>query len=172
MSTKRSRQHRQPRQHRAFQPNRRQVIQGASGLAAMAAFGAPVARHVAAQDAVTIDFWNWWDVGRQPLMDSIIAGFQEEFPAITVNNVPQTWDRRDEVVVTALAGGEPPEVIMVSRAEIVNFADSGAITPITKYIEAAGIDPAGYYDSEISSMWWKDELYALPMPTAGGETGL
>ena len=166
MSTNRS------RHPRSFQPNRRQVIQGAGGLAAVAAFGAPVVRHAAAQEAVTIDFWNWWDVGRQPLMDSIIAGFQEEFPNVTVNNVPQTWDRRDEVVVTALAGGEPPEVLMVSRAEIVKFADSGAITPITQYVEAAGIDPEAYYPSEISSMWWEDELYALPMPTAGGETSL
>jgi multiple sugar transport system substrate-binding protein len=105
-------------------------------------------------------------------MDSIIAGFQEEFPDITVNNVPQTWDRRDEIVTTALAGGDPPEIIMASRQEIVKFADSGAIAPITAFVEAEGIDPEAYYPSEISSMWWKDQLYALPMPTAGGETGL
>ena len=160
------------RRPRPFQPTRRQVLQGAGGMAALAALGAPAVRRAAAQDAVTIDFWNWWDVSRQPLMDEIIAGFQQEFPHITVNNVPQTWDRRDEVVVTALAGGEPPEVIMVSRAEIVKFADSGAIVPITRYVEEAGIDLEGYYDSEIASMWWEDELYALPMPTAGGETSL
>lgn len=139
----------------------------------MAAVGAPRAKQAAAQDeAITINFWNWWDVGRQPLMDSIIAAFQEEFPNITVNNVPQTWDRRDEVVTTALAGGEPPEIIMASRQEIVRFADNGAITPINSYVEAQGIDLAAYYESEIASMWWEDQLYALPMPTAGGETGL
>src|SRR5690606_5011813 len=159
--------------HRSFQPNRRQVIQGAGGLAAMAAFWSPATHRAFAQDEqITLDYWNWWDVQRQELMDNIIADFQEEFPNITVNNVPQTWDRRDEVVTTALAGGDPPEVIMVSRQEIVKFADSGAIAPITSFVEEAGLDLDRYYQSEIESMWWNDELYALPMPTAGGETGL
>lgn len=166
MSTHRS------HQPRRFQPTRRQVMRGAGGAAALAAFGAPAIRHAAAQEAITLDYWNWWDVQRQALMDQIIAGFQEEFPNITVNNVPQTWDRRDEVVTTALAGGDPPEILMASRQEIVKFADSGAIAPITQFVEAEGIDTEAYYPSEINSMWWKDELYALPMPTAGGETGL
>lgn len=158
---------------RSFMPNRRQVVQGVGGMAAMAALGSPAAFRVAAQDGqVTIDYWNWWDVQRQALMDNIIAGFQEDFPNITVNNVPQTWDRRDEVVTTALAGGDPPEIIMASRQEIVKFADSGAIAPITAFVEEAGLDLERYYPSEIESMWWNDELYALPMPTAGGETGL
>jgi ABC-type glycerol-3-phosphate transport system substrate-binding protein len=165
--------HRSHQRARSYQPTRRQVLQGAGGFAAMAALGAPLARHTMAQEnAVTVDFWNWWDVGRQPLMDSIIAGFQEDHPNITVNNVPQTWDRRDEIVTTALAGGDPPEIIMASRQEIVKFADSGAIAPITQFVKDAGIDTAAYYPSEIESMWWKDQLYALPMPTAGGETGL
>lgn len=158
---------------RSFMPNRRQVVQGVGGMAAMTALGSPAAFRVAAQDGqVTIDYWNWWDVQRQALMDNIIAGFQEDFPNITVNNVPQTWDRRDEVVTTALAGGDPPEIIMASRQEIVKFADSGAIAPITAFVEEAGLDLERYYPSEIESMWWNDELYALPMPTAGGETGL
>lgn len=157
----------------AFQPSRRQIIQGASGLAAAAALGSPVTHRVMAQDnQITLDYWNWWDVQRQELMDGIIADFQEDFPNIVVNNVPQTWDRRDEVVTTALAGGDPPEIIMASRQEIVKFADSGAIAPITQFVEAEGLDLERYYPSEIESMWWNDELYALPMPTAGGETGL
>ncbi len=158
---------------RSFRPNRRQLIQGAGGLAAATAFSSPATHRVFAQeDAITLDYWNWWDVQRQELMDNIIADFQEDFPDIVVNNVPQTWDRRDEVVTTALAGGDPPEVIMVSRQEIVRFADNGAIAPITQFVEAEGLDLERYYDSEIESMWWNDELYALPMPTAGGETGL
>jgi len=166
-------QHRSRQRSRAFRPNRRQVIQGAGGLAAMTAIGLPLAHRAMAQESqITLDYWNWWDVSRQALMDQIIAGFQEEFPNITVNNVPQTWDRRDEVVTTALAGGDPPEIIMASRQEIVKFADSGAIAPITQFVEDAGLDLDRYYPSEISSMWWEDELYALPMPTAGGETGL
>jgi ABC-type glycerol-3-phosphate transport system substrate-binding protein len=160
--------------HRTFlknQASRRRVLQTGAALAAGAAL--PIAyRPALAQEAITLDYWNWWDVSRTELMDGIIAQFQTENPNIVVNNVPQTWDRRDEVVVTALSGDDPPEVIMATRQEIVNFADSGRIVPITKYVEADGLDLSAYYESEISSMWWNGELYSLPMPTAGGETGL
>jgi multiple sugar transport system substrate-binding protein len=157
----------------SIRPNRRAVLKAGAGAAlATAAMPAGVRLSLGQDQAVTVRFWNWWDVGRQPLMDAIIADFQKEFPNIKVENVPQAWDRRDEVVVTALSGGEPPEVLMASRQEIVRFADSGAIIPIDSYVEANGIDPNAYYESEISSMWWKDQLYALPMPTAGGETGI
>jgi multiple sugar transport system substrate-binding protein len=152
--------------------SRRSVLKAGAG-AALAATAMPMAiRFASSQDsAVTIRYWNWWDVGRQALMDEIIAGFQTEFPNITVENVPQTWDRRDEVVTTALAGGDPPEVMMATRQEIVRFADSAAIVPINAYVESEGIDLNAYYPSEIESMWWNEQLYALPMPTAGGETG-
>jgi multiple sugar transport system substrate-binding protein len=155
-------------------PSSRRTVLKAGAGAAVATTALPIAaRQASSQDEkIEINFWNWWDVGRQELMDSIIAEFHTEFPNIQVNNVPQTWDRRDEVVVTALAGGDPPEIIMASRQEIVKFADSGAIVPIDSYVEAEGIDLSSYYESEISSMWWEDQLYALPMPTAGGETGL
>lgn len=150
---------------------RRRLLQGgaALGAASMLPFGPAVAR---AQGQITIDYWNWWDVYRVELMDGIIAQFQTDNPGIVVNNVPQTWDRRDEVVTTALSGGDPPEVIMASRQEIVRFADAGAVASISKYVEADALDLARYYDSEIASMWWNDQLYSLPMPTAGGETGL
>ncbi|MEJ7838439.1 MAG: extracellular solute-binding protein [Thermomicrobiales bacterium] len=151
--------------------SRRRILKtgAALGIAPMLPVGAATTR---AQEQITIDYWNWWDVYRVELMDGIIAQFQIDNPGIVVNNVPQTWDRRDEVVTTALSGGEPPEVIMASRQEIVRFADAGAVAPISKYVEADAIDLTRYYDSEIASMWWKDQIYSLPMPTAGGETGL
>jgi multiple sugar transport system substrate-binding protein len=153
--------------------SRRTILKAGASAAAATAMAPFAVRLASSQDsAVTIRYWNWWDVGRTALMDEIIAGFQEEFPTITVENIPQTWERRDELVVTALAGGDPPEVLMATRQEIVKFADSGAIVPIDAYVEAEGIDLSAYYESEIASMWWEDQLYALPMPTAGGETGL
>jgi len=125
---------------------------------------------VAPQEEIVLDFWNWWGVQREPLMQEIIGPFQEEHPGVTINNVVQGWDRRAEVVLTAMAGGEPPEIMMATRAEIVRFAAEGLIVPITKYVEEDGLDLSAFYPSEIETMWWNGELYSMPMPTAGGET--
>lgn len=153
--------------------SRRAVLKTGAG-AALASTVLPLGlRHALAQgEPVTIDFWNWWGVDREPLMKAIIDEFQAEFPNIVVNSLVQPWDRRDEQVVTALSGGDPPEVLMATRQEIVQFASLGTIVPITAHAESAGLDLDRYYPSEIASMWWNDELYSLPMPTAGGETGI
>jgi len=153
--------------------SRRAVLKTGAG-AALASTALPLGlRHALAQEEpVTIDFWNWWGVDREPLMQAIIDEFQSEFPNIVVNSLVQPWDRREEQVVTALSGGDPPEVLMATRQEIVQFASLGTIAPITAHAELAGLDLDRYYPSEISSMWWNEELYSLPMPTAGGETGI
>lgn len=127
---------------------------------------------VAQDEEIVIEFWNWWGVQREPLMNEIIADFNQDHPNVTIKNLVQGWDRRAEMVLTAMAGGDPPEVMMASRAELVRFAAEGLIVPITQYVEEAGIDLDAYYPSEIATMWWDGELYSLPMPTAGGETSL
>lgn len=153
--------------------SRRAVLRTGAGAAIASTALTPGLRQALAQDEqLTIDFWNWWGVDREPLMQAIIDEFQGEFPNIVVNSLVQPWDRRDEQVVTALSGGDPPEVLMATRQEIVQFASLGTIVPITAHAEEAGLDLERYYPSEISSMWWNEELYSLPMPTAGGETGI
>ena len=122
------------------------------------------------QEEITLDFWNWWGVQREALMAEMIDQYRETHPNVSINNVIQGWDRRAEVVLTAMAGGEPPEIMMASRAEIVRFAAEGLIVPITEYVEADGLDLSAYYPSELQTMYWDGELYSLPMPTAGGET--
>lgn len=155
-----------------LRPNRRRLMQGAGGLAVASSIAPFLTRPAFSQDSIELDFWNWWGVAREPLMNEIVAGFEQDYPEITVNSIVQPWDRRDEQVLTALAGGDAPEVLMATRQEIVQFADAGTIAPITQYVEQAGVDLDAYYESEIGSMWWNDELYSLPMPTAGGETNL
>jgi multiple sugar transport system substrate-binding protein len=158
----------------------------AGGAALLAASMAPIAAcggggeqpsKAATPDAnpnqkVTVNFWNWWGIDLKPLMDQIIQKFEQRNPNITINNTVRSWDRRSEQVLTALAGGHPPEVLMATRQEIVKLADAGQIAPITAYARAAHVDLGKFYPSEIKSMWWKGQLYSMPMPTAGGETGM
>ncbi|MGH2604492.1 MAG: ABC transporter substrate-binding protein, partial [Dehalococcoidia bacterium] len=115
---------------------RRRVLR-AGGAAAVASTALPrVGTRAARQDQqISSDFWNWWGVDRAPLMEEIIAEFEQQYPTITVESIVQPWDRREEQVITALSGGEPPEVVMATRQEIVQFANDGVIVPITQYVD-------------------------------------
>jgi multiple sugar transport system substrate-binding protein len=89
-----------------------------------------------------------------------------------VQNLVQPFERREENLFTALASGDPPEVLMASRAEILRFANDGLITSIDDYVTANNLDLSRFYDSEIGNFYWKDKLYSMPMPTGGGVTSL
>lgn len=126
----------------------------------------------APKEPITIRFWNVWGAAREELMNQIAARFQDQNPGITIQNLVQPFERREENLLTALASNDPPEVLMAARAELLKFADDGLITPITEYVKAASLDLSRFYEAEIGNMYWKGELYSMPMPTGGGITCL
>ena len=127
---------------------------------------------IAQEDVIELEFINWWGAAREALMDELIARFEAENPGIKVINQVQPWDNREQIVATAMASSNPPEIIMTNRMETYQFAAQGLIIPITGYVEEAGLDLSVFYDGEIGNQYWQGELYALPMPTAGGLTSM
>ena len=162
--------------------SRRQLLRlmGMSAAGVAAAACTPVAApsgeaSVASETAaetVDIRFWNHWLAAREELVNQMIADFEAENPTIDVENLGQPWDRREENMFTALASNNPPEVVMATRAEILQLAADGSIVPITDYVAAAELDLGRFYESEINNFYWEGELYSMPMPTGGGITGL
>ncbi|MEZ4833965.1 MAG: extracellular solute-binding protein [Caldilineaceae bacterium] len=142
---------------------------GGGGAAAPSSSGAAAGE---AATETTVRFWNVWGAAREELMNQIAAGFAEEYPGVTVENLVQPFENRAENLFAAIASSQPPEVLMASRAEILQMADEGLILPITSYVESAGIDLNNFYDSEIGNFYYKGELYSMPMPTGGGVTSL
>ncbi|NLF75032.1 MAG: extracellular solute-binding protein [Chloroflexi bacterium] len=122
---------------------------------------------------VTITFMNWWGATREPLMNEVIANFNKVCPNITVVNAVQSWDGREQLVATTVAGSEAPNLIMTSRTETYKFAYQELIEPIDGYVQASGIDPASiFYAGELGNQVFEGKLYTMPMPTAGGISGL
>ncbi len=124
-------------------------------------------------EEVTITFMNWWGATREPLMDQVIANFNEICPNITVENSVQAWDNRAELVATTVASNNPPNLIMTGRVETYQFAFQGFLEPIDDFVAASGIDPEEvFYEGEIANQYFDGQLYAMPLPTAGGISGL
>ncbi len=119
----------------------------AGALAACAPVASPEGGEVAApateRETIDIRFWNHWLAARVELIDKMIADFQEANPDITVENLGQPWERREENLFTALASDDPPEVLMATRSEILKLADDGLIVPITDIVEADRAGPRG-----------------------------
>lgn len=124
------------------------------------------------QKPVTIRFMNWWDQFRQPWMEQIIKEFQKQYPHITVKNQVEGWGGRADKVLTSILGGDPPEVIMVTRQEVINLADKGGILPLDPFIKESKLNLNIFYPAEVTSLQWEGKQYALPMPTTTGNDDL
>ena len=133
---------------------------------------APALAQECAGEVIELEFMNWWGAAREAYMDELIGHFQEENPCIRVINQVQPWDNRAELLATAAASSNPPGIIMSTRPETYQFAINGLIIPIDSFVDAHGTDLSVFYDGEIGLQYWNGELYGLPMPTAGGLTGL
>ncbi len=126
----------------------------------------------AAAETTTIRFWNVWGAAREELMNQIAANFEAEYPGVEIENLVQPFENRAENLFASVASSQPPEVLMASRAEILQLADEDLILPITSYVDTQGLDLENFYDSEIGNFYYKGELYSMPMPTGGGVTSL
>ncbi len=137
-----------------------------------AAPAAPTAAPAAAKK-VTIEFMNWWGAQRRPLMDQVITEFMAVNPNIEVINRETPWDNRDQVAATAMASSTPPDVMMSTRVETYKYAKEGLIIPIDDYVKASGLNVDKlFYPGEINNQRWNGKLWALPMPTGGGNSSL
>lgn len=95
---------------------------------------------VTAQEPVTIEYWNINTTAfGGPQVDSLIANFEAENPDINVESRPK--DRYDTIVQdaqTAIAGGNPPDVVQFGWPFLKYVASTLPYIPVETLIETYG----------------------------------
>jgi len=64
--------------------------------------------------------------------------------------------------LSAVAAGDPPELIYADRAQIGSFAARGAIIPLDRCIEGENIDTGQYRAPAIDQVTFNDSVYGIP----------
>ncbi|MEZ4637409.1 MAG: hypothetical protein R2856_21045 [Caldilineaceae bacterium] len=95
---------------------------GGGGAAAPSSSGAAAGE---AATETTVRFWNVWGAAREELMNQIAAGFAEEYPGVTVENLVQPFENRAENLFAAIASSQPPEVLMASAPRSCKWPTRG-----------------------------------------------
>jgi multiple sugar transport system substrate-binding protein len=65
-------------------------------------------------------------------------------------------------LLSAIAAGDPPELIYANRDQIGSLAARGAIIPLEKCIQGEGINTDQYVDSAIEQVTLDGEIYGIP----------
>lgn len=118
---------------------------------------------------VTIDFWFPWGGDYQKdFKTNVVDVFEKQHPNIKVKMtfVETTGQTQaSDKLLTAIAGGNPPDVALFDRFLIGSWAAKGSLTDLSGYVKSSGISPDDYYKGLWAETVYKDKVYALPWGT-------
>jgi multiple sugar transport system substrate-binding protein len=102
-------------------------------------------------------------VGEACIIQSIINAASEELDGITVNTLPTDWGNYYDQIKAAYAGGTPPDIHVMHRHRVPEFAGLGALAAIGEDLEAAGIDPSDWSATALDAVSFNGQIYGVPM---------
>ncbi|WP_408011369.1 ABC transporter substrate-binding protein [Pseudalkalibacillus sp. A8] len=119
-----------------------------------------------AEGKTEITFWHdATDIGLQALK-KMVAAFEEKNPDIKVKMVyTEASEGADQKLLTAVAGGNPPDVALFDRFKIGSWAAQDALTNLTDMAASDGITEEIYYPYAWEEANYKGKLYGLPYTT-------
>jgi len=103
-------------------------------------------------------------VGEPCIIQTIINAFDAEDNGYTVNNLPTDWGNYYDQLKATYAGGNPPDVHVMHKSSLAEFASLGALSPLSpEDLAEAGIDPNDWTPAAREGVTWDGEIYGVPM---------
>ena len=99
-----------------------------------------------------------WAMGTEGDNLGVLAdAFMEEFPDISVDVTAVPWDAAHDRIVTAIAGGEVPDVSLIGTTWMGEFATLGGLDPTPE-----SIDPAQFFEGAWNTTVVDGVSYGVP----------
>jgi multiple sugar transport system substrate-binding protein len=99
-----------------------------------------------------------WAMGTEgDNLDVIAEDFMAEFPDVSVEVTAVPWDAAHDRIVSAIAGGEVPDVSLIGTTWMGEFATLGGLEPTPE-----GIDPAAFFEGAWGSTVVDGVSYGVP----------
>ncbi|TMD58448.1 MAG: hypothetical protein E6I87_12310 [Chloroflexi bacterium] len=118
----------------------------------------PGASGSTAAQKVTIRVWGYGlDDARAKARLNV---FKAANPNIDVQPVGGTLNTQQ--LLTAVASGDPPEVINTDRTQVGSWAGRSAIDPITDLIDKDKFDMSQFYPATVEQVKYKGQTYGVP----------
>jgi multiple sugar transport system substrate-binding protein len=171
--------------------SRRRFLQGAAGLAGAsilaacggaaapsggaatsgAASGGTAATSAPAQGGtaqVTVEWWDSQTGVDEDITKKMIDTFQQKNPDIKINRTyiaQEQGTQANQKLLTAIAGGTPPDIYKFDRFIVAQFAAQDFLTDLTDLATKAGVKQDDYWPFAWEEANYKGKLYALPYDT-------
>ncbi|ABM04232.1 carbohydrate ABC transporter substrate-binding protein, CUT1 family [Psychromonas ingrahamii 37] len=102
--------------------------------------------------------------GEACIIQSIIDGYSKADNGNTARTLPTNWGNYYAQIKTAYSGGTPPNVHVMHRHRLPEFADLGALQALSaEVLKNAGIDSKDWTQSALDAVTYKGKIYGVPM---------
>ncbi len=146
-----------------------------AGLAAVAAQPA-LAAHPATSDTAgtgedisgTVTFWHAYSADSpevDTLENTIIPAFEQLHPDVDVQSVPVPYDDLHQKLVTAVAGGELPDLVRSDIIWVPELANLGVLVPLDTDMPDFQSYADQMYPGTLATNLWDGHYYGLPLDT-------
>ena len=100
--------------------------------------------------------------GEACIVQSIFSAFSAEDNGITVDLLPPHRDNFYPQLITAYAGGTPPDIHLLHRHRLPDFATAGLLAPLGDDLSAVGVDVGDWEPAAKRAVTIDDEIVAVP----------
>ncbi|WP_424768400.1 ABC transporter substrate-binding protein [Paenibacillus sp. sgz302251] len=115
------------------------------------------------QQLVTLTFWrNSGNNAENTAYDTLIAKFMELHPDIRIEMQPFPFADYDTKLRTAIAAGNPPDIMSVDAPSLASYAQAGALLPLTEQYQRNG-NLEDIPESTMDGYTYLDDIYLAPM---------
>lgn len=115
----------------------------------------------AADQKVTIEYWQYYYESKKNLMDDLIKEFQQKYPNITVVHTTFPYDQYNDKVAAAVAAGKGPDVINLYYGWLPKYVDSGFLQPLPESAFPAATIEKGFFPV-VKAGQMNGKYYVLP----------
>ena len=130
----------------------------------LAAAGAVlIALPLSAQE-ITLQFWDnqQTESGLSDVQQEAVNRFMEENPDITIEVTTIPYPEYQQRLLTAVQGGNAPDVATLDQIWLGAFAEAGAVVDLTDRAADAGLTRNEFFGGAWDSAVYNDSLYGMP----------
>ncbi len=114
----------------------------------------------------TVTYWHNHTGRGLEAIRQVVSDFNESQDDIFVQEIySASTEGDDQRLLTAIAGGNPPDLAHFDRFKVAQYAAENSLEPLTPFIEQDQYDMNLYYDYAVDETTYDDDIYAMPITT-------
>jgi multiple sugar transport system substrate-binding protein len=148
--------------------SRRRVLAGAAAAGAAAGAGTIGLRrapYVMGQSKTQLQFWTGFTDPDLSVLQRIVDEYNAQSTSfeVVLTQLPPADVTDNARLITAVRGGESPDIYHMDRFTVASNAANGLVQPITEYVDQATLDT--YLPFAIAEVQYDDQVWGMPFDT-------